>query len=108
VLAREEILNSNAHLGDLLQAVRSLRPEFLAPPRGRTTSKGAAVAPLTIFVEGIRQSGLEALRNLAASRVREVRYLDPTAAVNLYGPTASGGAIVVTVFDERTPTRERE
>ena len=78
VLLREEILNSNARQGDLLQAIRSLRPQFLAPPRSRTTGRGAASSPITVYIEGVRQSGVEALRNMAASSVVEVRYLDPT------------------------------
>lgn len=98
LLTRDEILKSNAMQGDLLQAIRSLRPEFLASPRSRTTGQGAALAPLTVFIEGVRQSGIESLRNISASLALEVRYLDPTASVNLYGPTASGGAVVVKVF----------
>src|SRR6476646_4674811 len=49
VLSRDEILKSNAHQSDLLQAIRSLRPEFLAPPRSRTTRRGTAVTPLTVY-----------------------------------------------------------
>jgi hypothetical protein len=31
--------------------------------------------------------------------VAEVRYLDPTAAQNLYGFVATGGALVVRLYD---------
>lgn len=104
VLSRDEILKSNAHQSDLLQAIRSLRPEFLAPPRSRTTRRGAAVTPLMVYVEGVRQTGPESLRNITASQVLEVRYLDPTASASQFGPNAGGGAIVVRVFqNDRTP-----
>jgi hypothetical protein len=104
VLSRDEILKSNAHQSDLLQAIRSLRPEFLAPPRNRTTPRGTAMTPLTVYVEGVRQAGPESLRNIAASQILEVRYLDPTASASQFGPTAGGGAIVVKVFqNDRTP-----
>jgi hypothetical protein len=104
VLMREEILKSPANQSDLLQAIRSLRPEFLAPPRSRTTNRGAALTPLAVYVEGVRQTGPESLRNIAASHVLEVRYLDPTASASQFGPNAGGGAIVVRVFqNERSP-----
>jgi hypothetical protein len=104
VLSRNEILKSNVAQGDLLQAIRSLRPEFLAPPRGKTTRRGEAVTPLTVYVEGIRQTGTESLRNITASHILEVRYLDPTASATQFGPNAGGGALVVRVFPhDRTP-----
>jgi hypothetical protein len=104
VLSRDEILKSNAAQSDLLQAIRSLRPEFLAPPRSRTTGRGAPLTPLTVYVEGVRQAGAESLRNITASHVLEVRYLDPTASASQFGPNAGGGAIVVRVFQhDRTP-----
>lgn len=104
VLSRDEILKSNASQGDLLQAIRSLRPEFLAPPRGRTTRGGAAMTPLTVYIEGVRQTGPESLRNITALQALEVRYLDPTASASRFGPNAGGGAIVVRVFQNpRTP-----
>ena len=99
LLTREEILSSTAQQGDLLQAIHSLRPNFLAPPRGRTPLTGLAV-----YVNRIRQNGgLDALRSISATKVAEVRYLEPTAALNELGPAAAGGAIVVTLAD---PSRE--
>jgi hypothetical protein len=104
LLTRDEILSSTAHQSDLLQAIRSLRPEFLAPPRSRTTGRGEAVTPLMVYVEGVRQAGTESLRNIAASQILEVQYLDPTASASQFGPTAGGGALVIRVFhNDRSP-----
>jgi hypothetical protein len=64
-----------------------------------------------VYVDRIRQSGVEALRSIAAGKVADVRYLDPTASLNEYGPTASGGSLHVRMFDPSTkvptPFRER-
>jgi hypothetical protein len=98
LLTREEILSSTAQQGDLLQAIHSLRPNFLSA-RGRAPLTG-----LVVYVNRIRQTGgLEALQSIAATKVAEVRYLEPTAALNEFGPVAGGGALVVTLFD---PSRE--
>ena len=99
LLTRDEILSSTAQQGDLLQAIHSLRPNFLAIPRG-TYPRSSVV----VYVNRIRQTGgLESLRSISAIKVEEVRYLEPTAALNEFGPIASGGALVVTLSD---PARE--
>jgi hypothetical protein len=103
VLLREEILASTAQQGDLLDAIHSLRPTFLATPRSVYSGSSAASAPLVVYVDRMRQTGIEALRSISATKVAEVRYLDPTAALSQFGPIASGGALLVKLFD---PSRE--
>ena len=98
-LTQEEIANSTALQGDLLDAIHSLRPNFLAIPRGVYSRRSPAAVPLAVYVNRTRQSGVESLRSIAASKVAEVRYLEPTAALNQFGPTASGGALLITMID---------
>jgi hypothetical protein len=102
ILTREEILSSTANQGDLLEAIHSLRPTFLARPRNAVSKSSSAAAPLAVYVDRIRQSGVEALRSIAAGKVAEVRYLDPTASLNQFGPTASGGSLHIKMFDPST------
>jgi hypothetical protein len=102
ILTREEILDSPANQGDLLDAIHSLRPTFLAKPRNAYSGSASASAPLAVYVDRIRQSGIESLRSIAAGKVAEVRYLDPTASLNQFGPTASGGSLHVKMFDVST------
>jgi hypothetical protein len=99
LLTREEILSSTAQQGDLLQAIHSLRPQFLAVPRGVYSRTSPAAAPIAVYVDRIRQSDIGSLRSISASKVAEVRYLDPTAALNEFGPTAGGGALLITLLD---------
>jgi hypothetical protein len=99
LLTREEILSSTAQQGDLLQAIHSLRPQFLAVPRGVYSRSSPTSAPIAVYIDRVRQSGVESLRSIAASKVAEVRYLEPTAALNEFGPTAGGGALLVTMFN---------
>ena len=107
LLTREEILNSTAQQGDLLSAIHSLRPTFLATPRNVYSGSSGASAPIAVYIDRIRQSGIESLRSISASRVVEVRYLEPTASLNEFGPTASGGALLVKVLDPSKVPRER-
>ena len=54
----------------------------------------SALTPV-VYVNGIKESGVDALRRLGASFIDEVRYLDPSRAEMEFGIAAAGGAIVV-------------
>ena len=93
LITREELLASGRTDVDLYQAIRSLRPHFLAPAPGvRRASSPSATA---VYLDGVRQAGLESLRSIGTGFVEEVRYLSPTASQNELGVTASGGAVLV-------------
>jgi hypothetical protein len=95
LITREEILNSAQRDQDLWQAVRGLRPHFLAPPRGVRTMGNAPAAATVVVVDGKRDSGLDGLKMIMAADVDEVRYLDPSRSQSEFGTFASGGAVVV-------------
>ncbi len=100
VLSQDEIMMSTASTGNLLQAIQSLRPNFLMPHPSAHSPQSAAALPLAVYIGGIRQSGgIEALKSINAANVSTVRYLDPTAAQNQFGFHATGGALVVTIED---------
>jgi hypothetical protein len=99
VLRRDEIMSSTARQGDLFDAIQSLRPRFLSTPRGVVTRSSTSSSPVAVFVEGIRQTGgLEVLRQISAAKVAEVRYLDPMSAQGEYGFAATGGALLVKLY----------
>ena len=95
VITQEEIDKSGQKDQDLIAAIRSLRPHFFEAPRGVRSFGGGAINPVVVYVDGIRQTGLDALQTLMAKDVREVRYLDPSRSQSEYGINANGGAIVV-------------
>lgn len=100
----EEIENSTSHARDLLQAIQSLRPQFLKRPNAAVNRTSPAAQPLVVYIDGIRQGGIETLRSISATGALEVRYLDPVASRSTFGPTASGGALLVKLLTtERTP-----
>ena len=98
-ITREEILSSPHRDLDIYQVIRGLRPHFLEPPPGVRTL-GGAYAPnaVAVYVDGVRETGVDALRTLTAIRVEDVRYLDPTRSESEFGPRASGGAVAVRLY----------
>jgi hypothetical protein len=100
VITREEIQKSAQKDLDLFQAIRSLRPRFFEGRPGVRTLGGSRPAEVVVYVGRVPQGGIDALKNIPASSVDEVRYLDPTRSESEYGSLARGGAIVVTLHDE--------
>jgi hypothetical protein len=110
LITREEVLASAQKDGDLHSAVRSLRPHFLQPPRGKRTMgmgrdaagayvQGDAKMPdALLYVNDSPVGDISGLKQLLAADVYEVRYLDPAKAAERFGVDAAGGAVLVTLI----------
>ena len=96
-ITREEILNSSQKERDLLVVIRGLRPHFVAPPRGVRSMGGGRPGPTVLYVNGNKMGDLSMLRQILATDVFEVRYMDPSKAENEFGIGHSGGAVLVTM-----------
>ena len=88
------------------EAVRILRPQWLAPPRGKVASsnvmnEGGGRQEVILYIDDIRQPELDALATVPAAKILEMKYLDQTRAVLLRGPGHEGGVIEVTTTDKR-------
>ena len=94
LITREEIENSPQKDQDIYSVIRSLRPHFLTPARGVRTL-GNSTSRMSLYVDGVRETDAAALKNIMASAVAEVRYLDPTQSEAEYGSGANGGAVIV-------------
>jgi hypothetical protein len=96
-ITREEIETSPHRDLDLYQLIRNTRPHFLEPPKGVRSfgNSRAPNTPIALYVDGRKDTGLDALKTLSPLRVEEVRYFDPTRAESEFGPNAAQGAVVV-------------
>jgi hypothetical protein len=105
-ITREEIEASpHKHL-DAFQLIRNLRPHFLEPPKGVRSFGGSNTpfTPIALYVDGRRDSGIDALRTMDPLTIEEVRYLDPTRAENEFGTNAANGAVVVKLRKVKPPS----
>ena len=106
-LTQDEITKSALKDGDLLAAIRGLKPHFLERPRGVRTIGGGMQYPLVVYVDGIKASGPDVLDAIRADEVLEVKYLDPSRSQNEYGITANGGALQVKLI-QRSANAEKK
>ncbi len=101
-----EITENSGAIMTARDAVRVLRPQWLAPPMGRMASPevlGSSGGPLSVivYIDDIRQPDLESLTTVLVSRIAELKYLDQNRAVQMRGPGHEGGVIEVTTVDKR-------
>jgi hypothetical protein len=94
LITRAEIEASAQRDQDIYAVIRALRPHFLAPARGIRTL-GNSTTRMSLYVDGARESDFNALKNIMAVSVEEVRYLDPSQSEAEYGSVANGGAVVL-------------
>jgi len=97
VLSGEEIANTHADLTTAYDALSRLRPNWLAP-HGAMTSNTTASNYASVFVDGQLMGDINALRNVEAYYVDEIRYYDVTQAGGRFGIRAGAtGAIEVSM-----------
>jgi len=92
LVTEEELVN----LGDrsAYEALQQLRPSFLHS-RDTQTSRNPFPAPVDVFVDGGRTEGVDALKSIRASTVKEMRFYEPQDANTKFGTGHNGGVIAV-------------
>ncbi|HYC49843.1 MAG TPA: hypothetical protein VEB19_01915 [Gemmatimonadaceae bacterium] len=94
-ITREEILESPYKDLDLYQVIRNIRPHFLEAPRGVRSTGNSIINPIVVYIDGRKDTGLDALKLMAARDAEDVRYFEPSKSMAEFGPTANGGAVVI-------------
>src|ERR1044071_6633474 len=126
-ISREEIETSPKRADYIYDVIRTLRPQFLEPPRGirrvavdlgtgstagrsdrRTVGAGGSNDLVAaVFVDGHHAGSLDILKSIRADQVEEVRYYAPSKAEEEFGGTlGAGGAIVITMSKSVKPPGE--
>ena len=107
VLLRTELTDVQQAEMDAYTAIRQLRPNMLTAPGGSSLGAPSATCPrcayeggggqaLTVFLNGNKQGGVEALRNIRMIEVEKIEHINGSEATQRFGTGYSGGAILVT------------
>jgi hypothetical protein len=79
------------------EALQQLRPTFLRSRDIQTTSH-QEITPVAVFVDGGQTEGLDVLRTIRASTVKELRFYEPAEANTKFGTGHNGGLIEVVML----------
>ena len=92
LITEQEIAASTE--SNVFDVVNRLRPMFLKT-RGRSTINAGGSEYASVFLDGQYYGELGSLRNIVASQIHEIRYLNGPDAVSKYGMRYGSGAVDV-------------
>lgn len=96
--SRSDVLDGveieSARVNNAHEAVVRLRPEFLKR-REASTASDPNGGLTTVYLNGVRQGGLDMLFSIPAGAILEIRYLSAIAAASAFGPYHRGAVISV-------------
>jgi len=92
VLTAAEISSAKAGEASAYDAIQRLRPQFFRT-RGRLGNEPGG--DISVSVDGGALSTTDALRNIPATTVKEVRYLGANDAAQRYGVRANSGPVIL-------------
>ena len=104
VISREELADPAVSGRNVLEVVRSLRPQFLTV-RGQHTLQDTATARRGVVdpdagkvhasIDGTKIVSIEELAGIHASTVMEIRFLNPSQAMQRFGGAAREGPVIL-------------
>jgi hypothetical protein len=92
VITGAQVRESGA--GTAYDVLTRLRPEFLSRHAYTIVDDPEGGYPV-VYVNGVRQGGLDLLKTIPAAMVAEIRYISPGAASDRFGRHHAGGVIAV-------------
>jgi hypothetical protein len=95
VVTQTELVNVSDR--SVYEALQQLRPTFLRSRDIQTTSH-QEITPVAVFVDGGQTEGLDVLRTIRASTVKELRFYEPAEANTKFGTGHNGGLIEVVML----------
>ncbi|MEK7380553.1 MAG: hypothetical protein AAB075_06040 [Gemmatimonadota bacterium] len=100
VITAEEIA-ARSDIQTAYDAVRRLRGAMLRTRPGGSVLQGSD--PIWVYVDNVKAGGPEALENILASQVYEIRKLSASDATTRYGTGHTNGVILVTTTRMQPP-----
>ena len=103
LITSEEITQSGKSYSTAYELVESLRPTMMRSragtmtyntPSGTSTNDAAAINVIA-FVDDVRLGGVEAMRQVPASQVKEIRYINGRDATTKWGTGYTSGVIQI-------------
>ncbi|CAN5914450.1 hypothetical protein BH11GEM1_BH11GEM1_00030 [soil metagenome] len=94
VITREEINGASMGSQNVLEVVKALRPTFLTV-RGAHSLGDSQIGAVHASIDGNRVVSLDELRSLQASTIAEIRFLNPSAAMQKFGGSALEGPVIL-------------
>ncbi len=98
-ISPDEIADARArNLSNVHELVAALRPQWL---RQAGSLSGGSSGQVVVYLDNVRQGGIEALRAFTLPAVQSVRWLSPSEAGGMFGLNVNGGVIQILTIGAR-------
>ena len=94
VITATELASATVSSGDALEAVRRLRPRFLAT-RGSGSIRAAGAGSVHVSLDGGPLQGVSFLSRMRPGEIAEIRYLSASQAAQQFGTNAGTGGVML-------------
>ncbi len=96
VITQAELARENSP--NVYDAIQHLRPEMLRPRLANASSSITSPGDYTVhvYLDNNRLGEISDLRTIPLSTIKDIRYLNPSQAMQRFGSGNSGGVIVLT------------
>jgi len=94
VISASELAGLSVSSGDALEAVRRLRPRFLAT-RGAGSVRIAGAGTVHISIDGGPLLSLNVLSRMRPAELSEIRHLSASEAAQRFGTASGSGAVLL-------------
>ncbi len=94
MITAAELSDPSVASGDALEAVRRLRPRFLAF-RGTQSIRMAEAGQVHLSIDGGPLQAISNLSRMRPTELKEIRYLNSSAAAQQFGTTAGSGGVIL-------------
>ncbi|MBC8086037.1 MAG: hypothetical protein H7Z40_02130 [Phycisphaerae bacterium] len=94
MITADELAAPAVRIGDALEAVRRLRPRFLAS-RGSGSVRNANAGLVRVSVDGGPLQSVNFLSRMRPAEIAEIRFLNATDAAQRFGTASGSGAVMM-------------
>jgi hypothetical protein len=105
-ITKDDLAEAPASVNTAYDAIRTMRPMWLSPSRGRTVASGmdgatGGATDVVVYIDDTRQQSLEDLKTVKATTIVDMRFLDQNRAIQMRGPGHEMGVIEITTINKR-------
>ncbi len=94
IITEAELLDPSVIGGNAFEAVRRLRPRFLAS-RGASSIRSADAGTVHASLDGGALQSLDLLSRMRPAEIAEIRYLSASQAAQQFGTSSGAGAVLL-------------
>ncbi|MEP7000434.1 MAG: hypothetical protein ABI969_08130 [bacterium] len=97
VITKEEMQSGTMSSQSVLDVITALRPNYLTVRGLHNVGSDPEAGKVHASIDGNKVGSLDELRGIVASTVKEIRFLNPSAAMQKFGSNSHEGPVILVI-----------